>query len=261
MISGRSLRLSYDDTEVLKDISVTVNRGEIVSVIGPNGSGKSTLVKTLSRLLKPKTGTVLIEGKDIRMLSNREIAKSLAILTQFPASPHDFTVEEVVKFGRLPHKEWYKRFSAQDQRIVEYVLLKTKLYHLKNRQVWTLSGGERQRVWIAMALAQNPSVLILDEPTTYLDLAHQIEVMELLKKLNKELGLTIIMVLHDLNLASHYSDRIIVMKDGKIINDGSPWEVLTPELLSFVYGIQVDVSISKQTRRPVVSVKGLAYSI
>lgn len=237
MLGAKGVSLAYEDRLVVDGLDVEIPEGEVVSLIGPNGSGKSTILKALSRALKTRKGVVLLDGKDIQAISPRQVAKRLAILPQTPESPGDITVQELVWHGRYPHMQWWERAGAKDKETVDWALKETKLSQLAERPVASLSGGERQRAWIALALAQDPQILLLDEPTTYLDICHQLEVMELIRRLNEDFRLTVAMVLHDINQAARYSDRIIALKNGRIVAQGTPREVLTRGLLRDVFGV------------------------
>ncbi|MDR7855764.1 ABC transporter ATP-binding protein [Tissierella sp.] len=240
-IEAVNLQIKYGDKLVLKDANVKINSGEIVTIIGPNGSGKTTLIKALSRCLRPHTGRIFLNGKDIYKIPTKEIAREMAILPQVKNVSQDITVESLVSYGRYPHLSFKKRMSKDDKSIIDWAIEKTGLIELRNRHVVTLSGGERQRAWIAMALAQNPKILILDEPTTYLDISYQLEVLELVKELNQSLGITVIMVLHDLNQAARYSDNIYVIKDGEIFQYGKPDSIIRSELLKDVFRIESNI--------------------
>lgn len=241
MLEVQSLQIRYAERMIVRDFSLDVREGEIVSIIGPNGSGKSTILKGLSRLVPTVGGRVCIANRELRSLSSKQASRIMCMLCQSNACPADMTVEELVGYGRVPHKKWYERFSEEDHKVVQWALEKTGMIDYKDRLLVSLSGGEAQRAWIAMALAQRPKVLLLDEPTTYLDISHQLEVLELVRQLNRELNLTVVMVLHDLNHAGAYSDRICVVKEGTLLHCGSPRDVLTPELIRRVYGVESEV--------------------
>lgn len=240
-LEAKGLKVSYGDKLIIKDVDIKIKKGEIVTIIGPNGSGKSTLIKTLSRCLNPKSGNVLLNGKDMKDIPTKNIAKEMAVLPQIKGHSSDVTVEGLVSYGRYPHLKFGQRLSKEDRDIINWAIDKTGLKDFKNRYASNLSGGERQRAWIAMALAQKPSILILDEPTTYLDISYQMEVLELVKDLNKTLGITVIMVLHDLNQAARYSDRIYVLEEGKICECGCPKEIINEALLKDIFRIDAHI--------------------
>lgn len=250
-ITTEKLDIAYDDALIVKALNMDIPHGKITSIIGPNGCGKSTVLKALGRILKPKTGLVYLSGDDIRKLSTKEIAKKMAILPQTPTAPSGLTVSELVAYGRFPHQRGFGKITPEDKKIIEWALSVTKLTEFEHREVDTLSGGQRQRVWIAMALAQQTDLILLDEPTTYLDLAHQLEVLELLYDLNRKQGVTIVMVLHDLNLAARFSDYMIAIRSGKIIRHGSAQEVMTPEVLKDAFSIDAQIVCEPQTGLPV----------
>lgn len=227
----------------LDDINLKVKEGEVVSLIGPNGSGKSTLLRVISRLLKPNTGTVYLDERNIHEMKSKEVAKTLTMLPQMNSHQLDLTVRELVEFGRHPHSGRKTVLSKEDIEIIDWAIEVTGLKHLQNRVLPSMSGGERQRAWIAMTVAQHPKVLLLDEPTTYLDIAHQLEVMELVKDLNHKYNMTVIMVLHDINQAAQNSERLIVLKKGKIHYDGSPHCVLCKEMFQSIFDIDAEIYI------------------
>ena len=250
MISGKNLKVGYEQKIIIEDLSIKVNKGEVVSIIGPNGCGKSTLLKTLSRMIKPVSGNVYIEDKDIKTMKNKKIAQKICLLSQHNNAPMDLTVEELVYFGRIPHKKWYETKNSEDKEIVDWAIENTGLTKYKNTPIGALSGGERQRAYIAQALCQKPDVLLLDEPTTYLDISYQLEVMELVRTINEKFNITIVMVLHELNQASKYSDRLIIMKKGSIVCDGCPNEIVNKEVIKDVYSIECDIDKDPITNKP-----------
>lgn len=250
-IETKNLDIAYEDTLIVKELNMHIPKGKITSIIGANGCGKSTILKAVGRILKPKKGLVHLSGQDISKLSTKEIAKKMAILPQNPTAPSGLTVSELVAYGRFPHQKGFGNLTEEDKRIVKWALDATKLSEFERREVDTLSGGQRQRVWIAMALAQQTDLILLDEPTTYLDLAHQLEVLKLLYELNRSQKCTIVMVLHDLNLAARFSDYIIAIKKGAIIKYGTPEEVMTPEVLRKTFNINADIVIEPKSNRPV----------
>lgn len=250
-ILTEKLDIAYDDTLIVKALNMNIPHGKITSIIGPNGCGKSTVLKAVGRILKPRNGMVYLSGDDIRKLSTKEIARKMAILPQTPTAPSGLTVSELVTYGRFPHQRGFGKLTPEDKKIVKWAIFVTKLTELEHREVDTLSGGQRQRVWIAMALAQQTDLILLDEPTTYLDLAHQLEVLELLFGLNRNQKVTIVMVLHDLNLAARFSDYMIAIRGGNIIRHGGPDEVMRPGVLRDVFSIDAEVVCEPRTGRPV----------
>ena len=239
IIKAQNICVSINDKEIVHNLSLEIPEGKVTAIIGPNGCGKSTTLKALSRIL-PYKGSVTFKGSEMSALSQREFAKSLAILTQSPQAPSDLTVNDLVEMGRFPHRGFLGRGGKDDKEHVEWALAQTGVTAMRNRLLNTLSGGERQRAWIAMALAQRPEVLLLDEPTTYLDICHQLEIMQLIGRLNQELGLTVVMVVHDLNHAIMYADHVVVVKEGKLVTSGAPREIITADLLAEVFKVKAD---------------------
>ena len=242
MIKTTNLKVRYEKNEIIRDFSFDVKPGEIISILGPNGSGKSTVLNAIAKFIAHQHGTIYLDNKDMAKLGVKQTAQKLSVLSQVNTSPEDFTVKDLIYYGRLPHKKWYEQRNQEDDEIIEWALKETNLKYLCDKRVSTLSGGERQRVWIALSLAQQPKVLMLDEPTTYLDICHQIEVLDLIKSLNKKLNLTIVMVLHELSHAARYSDRVLVINNGEIIANGNPKTVLTSELIKEVYNVDVYIA-------------------
>ncbi len=249
-IATENLAVAYDENVVVDDLDMQIPQGKITAIIGPNGCGKSTVLKAVGRILKPKNGMVYLNGDDIRNLSTKEVAQKMAILPQSPQAPAGLTVGELVAYGRFPHQRGFGKLKPEDKKIIQWALEVTKLVEFETTAVDNLSGGQRQRVWIAMALAQQTDLILLDEPTTYLDLAYQLEVLELLYRLNREQGCTIIMVLHDLNLAARFSDYMIAIRCGDIIKHGTPEEVMTTEVLKETFHIDAEVVKEPRTGRP-----------
>lgn len=240
-LAAQNLRVGYGETPVIDGLDVAVHDRQITTVIGPNGCGKSTLLRSLARLLRPKAGAVLLDGHDIATLPTKKVAQTLGLLPQSPTAPAGLTVLELVSRGRHPHQSWYRQWSAADEQAVRRALELTDITDLIDRPVDALSGGQRQRVWIAMTLAQETDLLLLDEPTTFLDLAHAIDVLDLVEDLRTTHGKTVVMVLHDLNLAARYSDRLVVMRGGAVLAEGPPDEVITPEILDDAFGLRAHV--------------------
>jgi iron complex transport system ATP-binding protein len=248
-LTAERLWLGYGRTPAVRGISLDVRSGAMVGLIGPNGSGKSTLLKGLARLLWPQRGAVLLNGQAVHTLPSREVARRLAILPQDPECPADLTVGELVTLGRWPHRRWWHVHQSQRDLAVEWAMAVTGLGSFAHRPLATLSGGERHRVWIAMALAQTPTILLLDEPTTYLDIGHQWEAMELLEHLNREHGVTILMALHAIQHAVWFSHWLVVMRDGRVVVQGAPAEVLTAELMADVFGVKARIYQEEETGR------------
>jgi iron complex transport system ATP-binding protein len=240
-LRAEHLRLAYDDRIVVDDLSVDIPTGALTVIVGPNACGKSTLLRALARLLTPKAGTVLLDGEQIRRMPTRVVAQKLGILPQQPIAPDGITVADLVGRGRHPHQRFFRQWSTDDERIVTDAMELTRTVELAERSVDELSGGQRQRAWIAMALAQGTEILLLDEPTTFLDLTHQVEVLDLLTELNAESGRTIVCVLHDLNLACRYAHHLVTMKDGRIVDEGPPGRVITEASVLEVFGLDARV--------------------
>ncbi|MFI0421289.1 ABC transporter ATP-binding protein [Spongiactinospora sp. 9N601] len=250
-LAAEGITVGYGGRPVIDDLDVVIPPGVITTIIGPNGCGKSTLLRTLSRLLKPAKGTVVLDGQDIVKLKTKDVAKKLGLLPQAPVAPEGLTVADLVARGRHPHQSWLRQWSSDDAAVVERALAMTGVSDLADRPIDALSGGQRQRVWISMTLAQGTDLLLLDEPTTYLDLAHALEVIDLVDDLH-ESGCTVVMVLHDLNLATRYSDNLIVMRSGSILAQGHPREVITAELLHEAFGLRARVIDDPVSDRPLI---------
>jgi iron complex transport system ATP-binding protein len=251
-LRAESVRLGYGDRTVVDGLDLDVVTGTVTAVIGPNGCGKSTLLRALGRLLRPSAGQVVLDGRRIDRTPTREVAKVLGVLPQAPTAPEGLTVADLVARGRHPHQSWYRQWSADDEDAVARALEWTGIADLAERPVDELSGGQRQRAWISMALAQGTDLLLLDEPTTFLDLAHQVEVLELVRRLHREVGRTVVMVLHDLNLAARYADRLVAMRGGRIVAAGDPRDVVTEELLAEVFGLDARVIADPVVGSPLV---------
>ncbi|MDQ0752921.1 iron complex transport system ATP-binding protein [Streptomyces africanus] len=250
-LAARGVTVGYGARTVIDDLDVAIPPGVITTIIGPNGCGKSTLLRTLSRLLKPSRGSVVLDGDDIARLRTRDVARKLGLLPQAPVAPEGLTVADLVARGRHPHQSWLRQWSSDDAEVVERALAMTGVSDLADRPVDALSGGQRQRVWISMTLAQGTDLLLLDEPTTYLDLAHAMDVLDLVDDLH-ESGCTVVMVLHDLNLAARYSDNLVVMRAGSILAQGHPRDVLTAELLHEAFGLHAKVIDDPVGDRPLI---------
>lgn len=239
----RDLFFSYGKNKVLKGTSFTIEEGKITTIMGANGCGKSTLFNLMTKNLYPRKGNIFLHGKNIQNLGLKDFARRVSIVHQYNSSADDITVERLVSFGRTPHMKMMQGHSDEDEKLIRWAMEVTNVLKYRDREVSRLSGGQRQRVWIAMALAQNTKILFLDEPTTYLDIRYQIEILELVKKLNREYGITIIMVLHDINQAIHFSDRIIGLKDGQVAVHGAPDEVITEKCIRDLYEISLEVTV------------------
>jgi iron complex transport system ATP-binding protein len=242
VLQTKDLTLSYGERTIIDELNIDIPQGEISVFIGGNGCGKSTLLRSIARLLKPKQGSVLLDGEAISRLSTKEVARKMAILPQSPTAPEGLTVLQLVKQGRYPHQTWLKQWSQEDEEIVRDALKATKMEELQHRKVDELSGGQRQRAWIALTLAQDTDIILLDEPTTYLDMTHQIEILDLLFELNEKEQRTIVMVLHDLNLACRYAHNIVAIRDKQIYAQGKPEEVISCELVKNVFDMDCQVS-------------------
>lgn len=248
----KDLSVGYGERTVLDTLNVDIKRGAVTSIVGPNGCGKSTLLRTMSRLLNPTKGEIVLDGKSIRDIPTRKLATQLGLLPQTPIAPDGIVVADLVGRGRTPHQGILGRWSQQDYDIVAEALETTGISDLAERSIDELSGGQRQRVWIAMALAQRTDTLLLDEPTTYLDVKHQLDVLDLLTELNHDRGTTIVMVLHDLNLAARYSDELVAVSGGKVFAHGHPREVITKENVKSVFGIDSVIITDPVSDQPAV---------
>ncbi|WP_237801807.1 ABC transporter ATP-binding protein [Corynebacterium accolens] len=251
-LSAHSVSVGYGDTVISRDVTLDIPDGQVTTLIGANGCGKSTLLRGLSRLLPLSEGSVTLDGKKLGDYSSRELATRLSLLPQSPITPAGVTVADLVARGRHPHQSWLQQWSASHSAAVDEAMALTNVFQLRDRPVDSLSGGQRQRVWIAMVLAQDTDIVFLDEPTTYLDLAHSTDILELVSTLNKEQGKTIVMVLHDLNLAARYSDNLVLMKDGSVTALGSPESTITPQALRDVFGLDSRVIEDPVTGGPLI---------
>lgn len=258
-LTTTALNIAYEKRMIVENLNIAIPQGKVTALVGANGSGKSTILKTLARLMTPSSGSVLLDGKSIHKQSTKEVAKQLAILPQNPTAPDGLTVSELVSYGRFPYQKGFGSMSAEDRRVVSWALEATGMTEFTDRPVDQLSGGQRQRAWIAMTLTQGTDIIFLDEPTTFLDMAHQLEVLQLLQTLNEKEGRTIVMVVHDLNHASRYADHMIAIKKGRVVGEGSPTEVMTPHILREVFGIEADVVPDPRTGVPLCLPFALAH--
>jgi iron complex transport system ATP-binding protein len=252
-----ALSLAYLDQMVVEDLSLSLPDGQITVLVGANGSGKSTILKSLARILKPKGGAAYLDGKAIHSQPTKAIAQQLAILPQGPEAPEGLTVRELVAYGRFPYQHGFGVLSQEDKEIIHWALQATNMAEFGQRPVGALSGGQRQRAWIAMALAQDTSILLLDEPTTFLDMAYQLEVLQLLERLNQEAGRTVVMVLHDLNHAARYAHHLVAISKGKVVTQGRPVEVMTAAMLREVFAVEADIIIDPRSGMPLCIPYGL----
>ncbi|MGW6529880.1 ABC transporter ATP-binding protein [Streptomyces venezuelae] len=258
-LSARALTLAYEDRTVVERLDLTIPDGKVTVIVGPNACGKSTTLRALGRLLKPRSGAVLLDGTSLATLPTKKIAQQIGLLPQTPVAPEAITVADLVARGRQPHQRWWQQWSDADERAVTEAMERTDVVSLAERPVDELSGGQRQRVWIAMALAQDTGLLLLDEPTTYLDISHQVEVLDLVRQLNHERGRTVVVVLHDLNQAARYADHLVAMKNGEVVAEGEPAKIVTEELVREVFGLECVVVPDPVTGSPLV-VPGAPWS-
>ena len=252
MMVGEGLQLKYDDRVIVDGLDIAIPRGELTMIIGPNGCGKSTLLKALARMLRPTRGTVLLDGHDIHHTPTKALARTLGLLPQGPVAPDGITVADLVSRGRYPYQQLLRQWSHDDEVIVNQAMADTGVLEFARRGVDELSGGERQRVWLAMVLAQQTGTLLLDEPTTYLDLAHQIDVLELCSTVRRTRNMTVVVVIHELNLAIRYADHLIVVRGGDVLAVGAPWDIVTEELIEQTFSLPCRVIEDPETRKPLV---------
>lgn len=251
-LTATGLSVGYGEDEILHELDLAVPPGKITVIVGANACGKSTLLRAMSRLLSPRRGHVLLDGKSILRMPPRDLARTLGLLPQSPIAPEGITVADLVSRGRHPHQSLFSRWTRADDEAVDAALTATKTSELAERPVDELSGGQRQRVWIAMALAQQTEILLLDEPTTFLDISHQVEVLDLLTELNHARGTTVVMVLHDLNLAARYADHLVAMTDGRVHVSGLPQDVLTEDNVRQVFGLESRIITDPTSGRPIM---------
>lgn len=250
-IEVRNLQVGYDDKVIIPNMNLAFPKGKITMLIGPNGCGKSTLLKTIGRILTPMKGDIILNGEEIRKQAPKEIARKMAVLPQSPGMPSGLLVRELVAYGRFPYQTPMSGLSKEDLEIIDWAMQSTGVYEFADRDVAALSGGQRQRVWIAMALAQKTDILVLDEPTTYLDMAHQLEVLELVQELNRKTHITVLIVIHELNNAIKFADYIVGMKAGELIFHGKPLEVITKENLRTLYSIDATLEMDETGSYPI----------
>lgn len=258
VLEAKDLQIGYGEQVIVQDMNVTIARNKITTIIGPNGSGKSTLLKAITRLIKYQEGSVVLDGIDIQTMKPKELAQQIGVLPQLHSAPSDFRVKELVGYGRMPHQKPWKGKTKEDEEIIRWAMEVTGTWRFRDKSIYEISGGETQRVWIATVLAQKPEIMFLDEPTTYLDISHQLETMNLVKKLNRETGIGIVMVLHDLTQALEVSDHIIVLKDGKKYDEGEPQDVITPKMMRDVYDVNCEIMHIAGRKRPLIAYQQLA---
>ncbi|BBR57937.1 MULTISPECIES: iron-enterobactin ABC transporter ATP-binding protein [Enterobacteriaceae] len=251
-LRGEALTLAYGKKTIAESLNVTIPDGHFTAIIGPNGCGKSTLLRTLSRLMAPTRGHVYLDGEEIQRYASKEVARRIGLLAQNATTPGDISVQELVARGRYPHQPLFTRWRQEDEDAVQRAMQATGIVNLANQSVDTLSGGQRQRAWIAMVLAQDTAIMLLDEPTTWLDISHQIDLLELLSELNRERGYTLAAVLHDLNQACRYATHLIALRDGKIVAEGAPKEIVTPALIEAIYGLRCVIIDDPVANTPLV---------
>ncbi|HBM74104.1 MAG TPA: iron ABC transporter ATP-binding protein [Clostridiaceae bacterium] len=260
LVETKNMHISFKNKKIIDGLDLKFLQGKITSIIGPNGSGKTTILRAICRNVKLKQGTITLNGRDVFSYSAKAFAREVAFLSQNHECPEDIAVEELVRYGRYAHKSLWKGNTKEDNSAVKWALEMTGMTDFADRSMGTLSGGEKQRAWISMALAQKPKLLVLDEPTTYLDICYQLEVLELIKRLNRDQGITVIMVLHDINQAARFSDEIVIIKNGKVFTSGSPYDVLNTGNLRKVFGVETDINYDSSGGNPVFYPKCIACS-
>ena len=253
ILRAKDLKIAYGERVIVEGMDLSIARDKITTIIGPNGSGKSTLLKAITRLIHFQEGSVFLEGKDLLSFKPKALASRIAVLPQIHTAPADFRVKDLVSYGRMPYQKMLSGKSREDERIVEWAMERTGVAAFRDKSIYEISGGEAQRVWIATVLAQQPQVLFLDEPTTYLDIAYQLEMMQLVKRLNRETGIGIVMVLHDLAQAMEVSDHVIVIKKGKKYAEGKPEEVITCRMMKDVYDVQCEIMRIQGRTKPLIA--------
>lgn len=251
IIRVEKLESCYEKNTVFRDLDFDVREGEVTTIIGPNGCGKSTLLKTIGRIMKQKSGKIFFRDQELSSIPTKKIAQHIALLPQNPIAPSELKVEELVSYGRYPHRKNLNKLNPKDKEVIEWALDITNITPYRDREIGSLSGGQRQKVWLAMAFAQDTEVLLLDEPTTYLDMAHQLEVLQIVEKMNMEHKQTVVMVLHDINHAARFSHRIVAMRKGEIIASGHPHEIITHDVLNQVFHIDARIMLDPENGAPV----------
>lgn len=251
-LKGTGLQVGYGERIVVDGMDIVVSKDKITTIIGPNGSGKSTILKAITRLIRYQKGNVVLDGKDLLEYRPKELARTIGVLPQIHKAPSDFRVKELVGYGRMPYQKMLAGKSSEDERIIQWAMEVTNTWQFRDKSIYETSGGELQRIWIATVLAQKPEILFLDEPTTYLDISHQLETMGLVKKLNRETSIGVVMVLHDLSQAMEVSDHIIVIKDGRKYNEGTPKEVITPKMMREVYNVDCEIIKVPNREKPII---------
>lgn len=251
-LNASGLQIGYGDKVIVDNMDIHISNHKITTIIGPNGSGKSTILKAITRLIKYQEGEVLLDAKSLLSYRQKELARTIGVLPQIHKAPSDFRVKELVGYGRMPHQKMLAGKSAEDEHIIQWAMDVTGTTKFKDKSIYEISGGELQRVWIATVLAQKPQILFLDEPTTYLDVSHQLDMMKLVKKLNRETGIGVVMVLHDLAQALEVSDHIVIIKEGRKYNEGTPEEVITSKMLREVYDVEAEIVQIPGREKPVI---------
>lgn len=249
------LQVGYGERVIVDAFCLDIKHNKITTIIGPNGSGKSTILKAITRLIRYQQGKVVLNDKDILMMKPKELARIIGVLPQLHRAPSDFRVKELVGYGRMPHQNLFSRMSEEDEKIVKWAMEVTGTWQFRDKSIYEISGGETQRVWIATVLAQKPDMLFLDEPTTYLDIAHQMETMQLVKKLNRETGIGVVMVLHDLSQALEISDHVVVIKGGRKYGEGTPEKMITSKMMKDVYDVDCDIVRYPGRAKPIIMYK------
>ncbi|MCC8101965.1 MAG: ABC transporter ATP-binding protein [Clostridiales bacterium] len=257
-LEAKELQIGYGEHVIVENMDVTIARDRITTIIGPNGSGKSTVLKALTRLIRYQRGSVVLDGRDIQELKPKELARQLGVLPQIHSAPSDFRVGELVSYGRMPYQKLLSGKSKEDEAVIEWAMRETGTLAFKDKSIYEISGGETQRVWIATVLAQKPEIMFLDEPTTYLDVAHQLETMKLVRRLNRETRIGIVMVLHDLTQAMEISDHVIVIQNGEKYDEGAPEDVITAKMMREVYDVDCELLRVPDRKRPLLAYEQLA---